>query len=219
MFANFDHEAKANEFLTKLNCLHPFLKFTFEKEKDKCLPFLDVYLERTDIGFETSVYRKPTFTGQYFRWESFSPLKRKISLTSTSVHRPLMICTKRGLNGKIKRTNKILLDNGYPKNVINSQAIKKIALFFTLKRFGPEKCLVYLRVPWIGKSSTNLEKQVKTAVENCYGSVNTCLIFMSKLMLPVARMDVLPTIQKSFVICEYKCHHDSRCVGRTSQRL
>ena len=69
-FAIFDLEAEADKFLTKLNCLHPFLKFTFEKEKDECLPFLDVYVERTDIGFETSVYRKPTFTGLYLRWES-----------------------------------------------------------------------------------------------------------------------------------------------------
>ena len=61
-FAIFDHEAEADKFLTKLNCLHPSLKFTFEKEKGKCLPFLDVYVERTDVGLETSVYRKPTFT-------------------------------------------------------------------------------------------------------------------------------------------------------------
>ena len=32
-FAVFDHEAEADEFLTKLNCLHPSLRFTFEKEK------------------------------------------------------------------------------------------------------------------------------------------------------------------------------------------
>ena len=76
-FAIFDHEAEADEFLTKLNCLHPSLKFTFEKEKGKCLPFRGVYVERTDVCWETSVYRKPTSTGQYLRWESFSPLKRK----------------------------------------------------------------------------------------------------------------------------------------------
>ena len=81
-FAIFDHEAEAVEFLTKLNYLHLFLKFTFENEKGKCLPFLDVYVERTDVGLETSVYRKPTLTGQYLRWESFSPFKRKISLIS-----------------------------------------------------------------------------------------------------------------------------------------
>ena len=88
-----------------------------------------------------------------------------------------------------------------------------------IKRFGPEKCPVYLRVPWIGKPSITLEKEVKAAVESCYGSVSTRLIFTSERMLPVARKDVLPTIQKSFVIYEYKCHCDSRYVGRTSQRL
>ena len=162
--------------------------------------------------------RKPTFTGQYLRWASFSPLKRKISLISTSVHRALMICTKRRLNREIERIKKILLDNGYSKNVINTQITKKIAQFSILKRFGPEKCPVYLRVPWIGKPSTNLEKEVKTDVESCYGSVSTRLIFTSKRMLPVAK-DVPPTTQKSPVICECKCHYDSRCVVRTSQRL
>ena len=126
-FAIFDHKAEPHEFLIKLNCLHSSLKFTFEKEKDKCLPFLDVYVEKTDIGFETSVYRKPTFIGHYLRWESFSPLKHKTSLISTLVHRALIIYTKRRLNGEIERIKKILLDNGYPKNVINTQIAKKTA--------------------------------------------------------------------------------------------
>ena len=73
-----------------------------------------------------------------------------------------MICTKRRLNGEIERIKKILLDNGYAKNIINTQITKKIAQYSTLKRFGPEKCPVYLRVPWIGpsigKPSTNVEK-------------------------------------------------------------
>ena len=77
---------------------------------------------------------------------------------------------------------------------------------------------MYSRVPWIGKPSTNLEKEVKTAVESCYGSVSTRLVFTLKRMLPVACKDVL-TIQKSSVIYEYKCHCDSRYVGRTSHRL
>ena len=118
--------------LTKLNFLYPSLKFTFEKEKDKCLPFLNVHVERTDTGFETSVYRKPNFTGQYLGWES-SPHKRKISLISLLVHRSLMICPKNRLNGKIERTKKILLDNDYSKNVVNAQIAKKIAYNLIIK--------------------------------------------------------------------------------------
>ena len=89
-----------------------------------------------------------------------------------------MICTKYRLNGEIEQIKKILLDNGYSKNVINAQIAKKIAQFSTLKRFGPEKCPVYLMVPWIGKPSTNLEKQVKTVKESCYGSVSTRLVLI-----------------------------------------
>ena len=113
-----------------------------------------------------------------------------------------MICTKSRFNEEIEWIKKILLDNGYPENIINTQITKKIAQFSTFKRFGPEKCPVYLRVLWIGKPSTNLKKEVKTAGESCYGSVSTCLVFRSKRMLPVARKDVLPAIQKSFVIQE-----------------
>ena len=130
-----------------------------------------------------------------------------------------MICTKRRLNGEIEQIKKILLDNGYPKNVINTQITKKIAQFSILKRFGPEKYPVYLRVSWIDKPSTNLKKEVKTAVESCYGSVSTRLVFTSKRMLPVARKNVLSITQKSLVIYEYKCHCNSRYVGRTSQQL
>ena len=119
-----------------------------------------------------------------------------VGLTTSKFHRlPLSLRLV-----QIEEIKKVLQDNGYSKNVINFQITKKIAQFFILKRFGPEKCPVYLRVPWIGKPSTNLEKEVKTAVGNCYGSVNTRLIFTSKRVLPVIRKDVLPTTQKSSVI-------------------
>ena len=99
------------------------------------------------------------------------------------------------------------------------RSLRKSLSFLHLSEFGPGKCPVYLRVPWIGKPSTNLEKEVKTAEENHYGSVSTRLVFTSKRMLPVARRSVLPTTQKSSVIYEYKCHCDSRYAGQTSQRL
>ena len=66
-------------------------------------------VERHDSEFLTSVYRKPTFTGQYLRWNSFSPQKRKINLIGTLVHRAFMICSKSKLDqelGKITNTSK-----------------------------------------------------------------------------------------------------------------
>lgn len=218
-FAIFRNEKESEEFLIKLNDLHSSLKFTFEKEKNNTLPFLDVCVERMKTGYVTSVYRKPTFTGQYLRWESFTPIKRKASLVSTLVHRALRICSKSRLKEEINRIKSILLENGYPESFVLKQISKKITQFSSPRRFGPDKCPVYLRVIYTGKASLTLENNVRTAVGSCYGSVATRIVFVSKQMMPATRKDVLPANQKSSVVYEYKCHCDSRYVGRTSQRL
>ena len=218
-FVIFQNEKESEEFLTRLNGLHSSLRFTFEKEKNNTLPFFDVFVERAKASYETNIYRKPTFTGPYLRWESFTPIKRKASLVSTLVHCALMICSKSKLKGENNRIKEILLDNGYPKEFVLKQIWKKITQFSNPKRFGPDKCPVYLRVNFTGKASLTLEKNVRTAVENCYGSVAVRTVFISRQMLPTSRKDVLPALQKSSVIYEYKCHCDSRYVGRTSQQL
>ena len=64
LLAVFNDEDKCNEFFSHLNSLHPSLRFTFEKECNRTLPFLDVLVEKNDHEFVTSIYRKPTFTGQ-----------------------------------------------------------------------------------------------------------------------------------------------------------
>ena len=69
--------AHSEEMLTQPNALHPALRFTCEHEVDNKLPFMDVMSERKcDLGrvwFSTSVFQKPTFTGQYTRWDAFTP--------------------------------------------------------------------------------------------------------------------------------------------------
>ena len=76
-FAVFTDEDECNEFFSHLNSLYPSLRFTLEKECNGTLPFLDVLVEKNDHKFVTSIYRKPTFPGQYIRWNSFCPMKRK----------------------------------------------------------------------------------------------------------------------------------------------
>ena len=43
--------------------MHLALNFTFEKEENDQLSFLDVLVEKNNEGFLTSVFSKPTFTG------------------------------------------------------------------------------------------------------------------------------------------------------------
>ena len=67
-FIAFNDKDECNEFLFHLNYLHRSLRFTFEKECNQTLPFLDVLVEKNNRQFVTSVYRKRSFTGRYIRW-------------------------------------------------------------------------------------------------------------------------------------------------------
>ena len=81
-------------FFILFNFLHLSLRFTFEKECNGFLLFLDVLVEKSEAEFIASVYRKSTFTDQFLQWNTFCPSRRKISLiNNTQVHRALMICS------------------------------------------------------------------------------------------------------------------------------
>ena len=66
-FSIFRTEAYADQFFLTLNSLHPALKFTMGKEANQTLSFLDVKVDKSEKQFQTSLYRKPTFTGRYMR--------------------------------------------------------------------------------------------------------------------------------------------------------
>ena len=95
----------------------------------------------------------------------------------------------------------------------------KMKQFHALPKFGPEKCRFYLRLPWLGSVSTRFEKQVKSAVKQCFSAVEPHVVYSTNELLPATNKDVLPALQKSNVIYQFSCHCDSQFVGRTSQRL
>ena len=64
---------------------HPSLRFPVEKESHSSFSFLKDQVEKCSSKFITSIYRKPTFTGQFIRWNSFSPQKRKTNLILTQI--------------------------------------------------------------------------------------------------------------------------------------
>ena len=62
-----------NYVLSVLNSFHKNVKFTFEKEKDNKISFLDVLILRNGNSIETTVYRKFTHNDVYLHWDSFPP--------------------------------------------------------------------------------------------------------------------------------------------------
>jgi hypothetical protein len=108
--------------LDYLNSKHTNIKFTFEIENDdNTLPFLDISLKRVNGNFETSVYRKPTFTDLSTNFERFlltAGLQKRfhfLSLVSL-----LVFCSSYQIfHAELEKFKKLLLQNGYPKFFID----------------------------------------------------------------------------------------------------
>ena len=76
-------------------------------------------------------------------------------------------------------------------------------LFHALPKFGPEKCLAYLRLPWLGSVFTQFEKQVKSAVKQCFSAVKPRVAYFTNELLSSTNKDVLPALQKSNAIYQF----------------
>ncbi|KAG1682668.1 hypothetical protein GQR58_010742 [Nymphon striatum] len=61
-FLLFKSESHTTQFLNYLNTKHPNIKFTMEKESQNNISFLDINIHKA-LNFQTSIHRKPTFTG------------------------------------------------------------------------------------------------------------------------------------------------------------
>ena len=87
IFAVFESESDGDAFYSYLNTRHENIKFTFEKEKDNKLPFLDILINNNESDLQTSVFHKKTYTGLLLNYFSFVPNCYKLGLTKTLVDR------------------------------------------------------------------------------------------------------------------------------------
>ena len=114
-----------NSFLEEVNRLLPALEFTCEKEDDNKLPFMDVHVHKqaaadgVNINFETTVFRKATFTGVYTHWNSFTAHRYKTNLIRCLVNRAVKICSSNLLGVEVLQLKDFFSKNGYPVNTVN----------------------------------------------------------------------------------------------------
>ena len=103
-----------------MNSKYRNIKFTVEREENNSLSFLDIKIFRDSLKFQTSVDRKPTFSGVLTNFESVLPISYKYNVVSTLLHRGFIICSSsRTLHFEILKLKQIFRSNGYPKNFVD----------------------------------------------------------------------------------------------------
>ena len=98
----------------KFNSFHPSIQFTIDDFNDNDIHFLDIQIHSSG----TSVYRKPTHTGQYQHISSFSPWSRKVAWLRALVNRAYKICsTETLLKDELQHIQNFISWNGFPRKL------------------------------------------------------------------------------------------------------
>ena len=134
--------------------------------------------------------------------------KRK-NLISTLVHCVLSICSKSMLQQELENIRVILCDNDYPESMVGREIFNKLVRFQFPPNFSPNKCIVYLKLPWIGNISLKFENKIKSSsVKHCFRAAKPRVLFSTRKIFPTIHKDAVPSIQQSMVVYEYICRSD-----------
>ena len=118
-FLLFKDKSHVTPFLNYLNDQHINIKFTVDEEKDNKLPFLDVSIERVNNKFQTSVFRKNTFSGLGTSFFSYTPFLFKINAIKTLIFRGYQLSSNfTTLHQEFDFIRKFFVDNGFPSSLI-----------------------------------------------------------------------------------------------------
>ena len=213
-------------FLNYLNEKHPNIKFTSEIEADKSLPFLDVKVTRNDKGFETDLYRKPTFTGLTTKFSSFIPLSFKRNLVKTLTYRAFHICSNYfKLDEELRFIRKLLLNNGFPFKFTDTSIGKTLDKLLNNRNLNvqtvPRK-LIYFSISYTGKHSLNLRNKLSKLLRQFYPQCLIRVIFKPEMTIHnlFRYKDMLPKDLASSVVYQYSCDScKATYIGKTKRHL
>ncbi|CAF3279221.1 unnamed protein product [Rotaria sp. Silwood2] len=187
-----------------------------EKKEDfipQVLPFLDVLVRRQpDGGFETRVYRKPTFTSLTTKWDSFVPKTYKYNALSMKVYRAIKICSSyKALHDEFEFIRSLAINNGFPNSLIDSIIRRQLNLIYTpstpISLPSLTTDTVVLRVPYFGPLSQVYAKRIISATNKNYPLKRIRLIYDVKERVGTGftLKDPIPDQMQAGVVYEATC--------------
>ena len=204
-------------FHAHLNNINPSIQFTYEKEREGELPFLDVRVQREGNTISTSVYRKATHTDRYINFSSHHHPRIKTGVIHCLKRRADSVCDGSTIDQERKHLQDTFEANGYPRRIVQ-QALRK--------RRGPEtektrseeddqERTKLLILPYLKNTSEQIERTCRAlGVKPVFKS--QCTLRRSLTRVKSAR----PELKKKEVVYEVPCMDcDTKYIGETGRNL
>ncbi|CAF2031532.1 unnamed protein product [Rotaria magnacalcarata] len=171
-FVFINPNANVNGILSVLNGFHPSIKITYKVEKDNELEFLEVKFIRIPERhtFETTIYRKSTFTALITNWNSYVPIECKKSSITSMIDRALRICsTYQLLATEFNEIRKIAKLNDYPTSMVDTLIGIKFSKYrnkqqsnkSTTENFNDNRQIIYVEIPYVKTTTSELKKRTQ----------------------------------------------------------
>ena len=212
--------AYKEEFFYHINSLDSHIKFTVENTRDDgSIPFLDTLIKpKNDGSLQTKVYRKPTHTNQYLKWDSHHAISNKYSVISSLLYRAKDICSSQELlQEEQKQIQEALTLCKYPMWAINRMKTKTSAPRNNRNnnQISRPTCKSSITVPYNeGLSETFKNLCKRYGIEIHFKSGKT---IKDELVAPKDKDHIT---KKSGVIYRYKCDMlecDEEYIGETAR--
>ena len=112
---------RLEKFINYFNLKHKNIKFTYKKESNNSLPFLDILISRWENGFKTSIYNKATFSGVYSKFKSFIYDQYKIVLIFTLLFITFSIVSDFSkFHAEVSHLKEIVTENTFPIKMVDN---------------------------------------------------------------------------------------------------
>ena len=223
-FLLFRDRYQADNFLKYANDLHSNIKFTIEYEIDNRLPFLDIIVIRADDHFNTTIFRKKTFTGLGTNFYSHTFLNFKLNALSTLFHRAYTLTSDWDkFHKEILYLRQYFTMNCYPPKLFYKYLRKFMNSIFLPKFEIPTvpKLPLYASVPLINNKS--FYEELQKAVNKYLPAVNLKLIPINPLTIGsfFISKERLKPLMTSGVVYSFNCPRCSlgKYVGCTRRLL
>lgn len=224
----FPENTDITQLLTYMNSRHGNMKFTHELESNNSISFIGLTISHNECngvhGYLTSVYRKPTFTGLFTNYNSFTPLLYRLSVFKCLIYRAFKLCSNWSLfHDEITHLKSILLRNAYPLWILDRIVKRSIDNFLNYRvQFGPRKERIYVGLPFLGKSTDNLRRAIKQIAKQFLPQKEIITYFKpgKRISNFFQIKDGTPFDLQSHIVYEYTCaicHYSY--IGQTTRHI
>ena len=218
LFSSRDHIPK---FLSYLNSKHSNIKFTCELEQNSKISFLDCLVTKVNNKFETSTFRKSTFTGLGTSFFSFTPFSFKINGIKTLVNRGCKVASNYvSRNSELNFLRQYFFNNGFPTSIINSQINKFLNSSNIVASNESSDENLYVSFPYFGHQSEKFKIEINKLFSKYFNGQKINVILSNKHTIGsyFPYKDRLPIGMRSSIVYQYRCESCSHLYIGSSMR-